>query len=104
MALATLLRRCTVTRTVLSILLSVLLTLSVAAQQTSTSNTQPLILLQRSLSALSGGGWQALSRVPHPSVLRVRFLTFPLLCFPHHPRLFASSTLSIRISPFSPFA
>jgi len=29
---------------------------------------------------------------------------FPLQCFPHHPRLFASSTLSIRISPFSPFA
>ena len=42
------------TRTALSILLSFLLTLSVAAQQTSTANPQPLVLLQRSLGALSG--------------------------------------------------
>ena len=55
------------------------------------------------------GGWLALSRsarrgVPHPSVLRVRVLTFLFVRLPFHPPLFFSSTGSMRIKPSSLFA
>src|SRR6202035_3230222 len=55
------------------------------------------------------GGWPGLNSVrrfwvPHPSVLRVRVLTFPPRCSPYHSPPFISSMVSILISPFSPFA
>ena len=50
-----------VARLILSVSISSLLSIIVAAQQTGTSSTQALLLLQRSLSALAGG--QAISDV-----------------------------------------